>query len=1312
MTNKCLSLDKFESKRKTYGFKGESLASIINVSKKVQIASKFGESGTYLKTFLNGEAENEVIKIKNRPSKGTTVTIDDFLYNYPVRQRRINKLDLNSVKNVLEQLTIIFPNVSFSLKNEETDEVILNSHKEISVSHILCTLNNTLDIKKFAEFKVVKASIKVSGIFYMTSTSIKNMQYVFVNKFPVTADGIQKVIKKSLYNKMEDIFLSKLAFPVYVVNIQCSYSEVILNFDSTKFQAEFKSWRMIKRCIEKMITLYIKKYNKQNEGNTEKTNEINGEDVHTQKMVIKNPRKRLGMRYAITDYCENKKSGLRNNKLQSIEKKRSKIGNLNESFRNKLFGLFDDQFNSQAMHLSPALKSLKITEKPVEIDNEEEGKKVILGTFMKSLSLSQKSFENKSQHINPISTNKSDNKNQSTPSSKEYEKICDDNSNMKNFQDLSLCLKETPQDIQAKKRRIDMLNSVGTNLIEKKLKLQSQQQLESDNPKILISTSTSPFISYRTIACQTETPKEKEDNNIHLTSVSPLKNDDVSFLNQFWDDDKIKENVEGVDKNLIMNDLTIFGDENYKNHNNFRKDKSKESLFFGNQRNDDEDLIFGGVNLSGAKSRVNRSRNNILKTNSLEEMFSETKKKIESIKTNQINNFEFLETNNWCEDLIFDNQNLINSKIMSRKSSREEIFCENQNKNKTRCREKKRSKDLIYSDQNLKNYKRSTSQEFLIFENQREIEINKNNQKNNFDFFESTDELINLTQKDLLFQDKPKHLRLESDKKNESIFFKKNLINQNKIEDRNNRKVRKYKSDNGNEIFGKPISKEADFERSHIFKSPHNDLFNQNTTFNSHYFQVQQKKTKLIKKSKKNIELNTNNTLHDLTSSLFKGKNLNNDINKSKFFNDTSFFEPIKKKIHKKESILDTSTFHFKTPIKKDSKINNQLLTESEISFNLFKPMCFSSQKDDENKFKFDFFENISFEKSDNKKVDIDLNILNDSEDLISTKIEDKSKKENIFLMQKRIDFVPKGFSPILLKEHVLNVTLSPNSKKNLNNFIVKSYEEELNLVKWTDYIDKENPKDFLVNLYNEKKKLIEKDVPSVEKNVKNMIPIHFDKKLFNTSKIIGQLDRKFIVVVSKNQLLLFDQHAVHERVRLEGLYQEYMTKSNTKYPKFKSIRINKLIKINFDEEKLAILTTYKNLFSEIGFEYETFSSHILIKKIPECLHRKNVEDQCDDFFCKFVESVLTEEMTILKETGGIRSNIPRLLQHVMSTEACRGAIKFGRQLTQVESEKYMKMLSKCQLPFQCAHGRPTLYPILVLSPLVNENKKINFKKI
>lgn len=49
---------------------------------------------------------------------------------------------------------------------------------------------------------------------------------------------------------------------------------------------------------------------------------------------------------------------------------------------------------------------------------------------------------------------------------------------------------------------------------------------------------------------------------------------------------------------------------------------------------------------------------------------------------------------------------------------------------------------------------------------------------------------------------------------------------------------------------------------------------------------------------------------------------------------------------------------------------------------------------------------------------------------------------------------------------------------------------------------------------------------------------ISLDKECLKNISIIGQVDNKFIAAIKEDDklLLLFDQHAVHERIRLEKL--------------------------------------------------------------------------------------------------------------------------------------------------------------------------------
>lgn len=49
------------------------------------------------------------------------------------------------------------------------------------------------------------------------------------------------------------------------------------------------------------------------------------------------------------------------------------------------------------------------------------------------------------------------------------------------------------------------------------------------------------------------------------------------------------------------------------------------------------------------------------------------------------------------------------------------------------------------------------------------------------------------------------------------------------------------------------------------------------------------------------------------------------------------------------------------------------------------------------------------------------------------------------------------------------------------------------------------------------------------------------------------------------------------------------------------------------------------------------------------------------------------------------------------------GAVKFNHPLTVDECRHLMHSLAQCSLPFQCAHGRPSILPLADLQHMVPE---------
>ncbi|NXJ53906.1 MLH3 protein, partial [Spizaetus tyrannus] len=129
----------------------------------------------------------------------------------------------------------------------------------------------------------------------------------------------------------------------------------------------------------------------------------------------------------------------------------------------------------------------------------------------------------------------------------------------------------------------------------------------------------------------------------------------------------------------------------------------------------------------------------------------------------------------------------------------------------------------------------------------------------------------------------------------------------------------------------------------------------------------------------------------------------------------------------------------------------------------------------------------------------------------------------------------------------------------------------------------------------------------------------------------------------------------------------------------------------------------YKNL-EDLGLELsfpETNSSLILVRKVPLCF----IEREANELRRK--RQPVTKSIVELVQTtgGGGRGTLPLTFLKVLASQACHGAIKFNERLTVEESCRLIEALSSCQLPFQCAHGRPSMMPLADIDHLQQEKQ-------
>jgi DNA mismatch repair ATPase MutL len=202
-------------------------------------------------------------------------------------------------------------------------------------------------------------------------------------------------------------------------------------------------------------------------------------------------------------------------------------------------------------------------------------------------------------------------------------------------------------------------------------------------------------------------------------------------------------------------------------------------------------------------------------------------------------------------------------------------------------------------------------------------------------------------------------------------------------------------------------------------------------------------------------------------------------------------------------------------------------------------------------------------------------------------------------------------------------------------------------------------------------------------------------KDMLTGLKTIGQVDSKYLLVVSGKLILIVDQHAADERVKLE----EMLGSSNTEGTEggmgiTDTLPVCETVELTPGD--LFTLTSRAEVFRDWGFIFEISETSEPAEEGAECagavrltqvpvIHGEALNAQ--DF-------VVTEYSRWMAPRSMLR---PPSVQRIAASKACRSAVRFGDVLDHAACADIMVKLSRTDLPFQCAHGRPSVVPLLLL---------------
>lgn len=173
--------------------------------------------------------------------------------------------------------------------------------------------------------------------------------------------------------------------------------------------------------------------------------------------------------------------------------------------------------------------------------------------------------------------------------------------------------------------------------------------------------------------------------------------------------------------------------------------------------------------------------------------------------------------------------------------------------------------------------------------------------------------------------------------------------------------------------------------------------------------------------------------------------------------------------------------------------------------------------------------------------------------------------------------------------------------------------------------------------------------------------------------KVVGVIFDTYIVLQKGESMYLMDQHAAHERV----LFERYMNAFHKREVHMQML----LDPIVLELSSVDMLQVEKNLdiFRNFGFEVEIFGmNNILIRGVPNLFGTP----QSEKFILELIDNI-----------DKISNNYD-LKDDRFAIMACKSAIKANDRIQNIEIESLFKQLEKCENPYTCPHGRPTMVEI------------------
>ncbi|KAG0308692.1 DNA mismatch repair protein [Dissophora globulifera] len=210
-------------------------------------------------------------------SHGTTVSVRDLFYKFPVRQRYWSEastskleLELDKVRRAVETLALVCPSISFTVIDMVKDSKVLVCRKVDSQLHrITAVLGQSISSSlTYITSDARETTYRLFGYVSTVGHYNRLYQFIFLNGRPIISESLQRavtqVFQQSTFSKDsiqldEDTRRSRERCPVFVLNLACPTTSYDICVDPSKVTVEFEEEERVIYVVRDTIIAFLER---------------------------------------------------------------------------------------------------------------------------------------------------------------------------------------------------------------------------------------------------------------------------------------------------------------------------------------------------------------------------------------------------------------------------------------------------------------------------------------------------------------------------------------------------------------------------------------------------------------------------------------------------------------------------------------------------------------------------------------------------------------------------------------------------------------------------------------------------------------------------------------------------------------------------------------------------------------------------------------------------------------------------------------------------------------------------------------------